>query len=118
MNVKRFLWVGVEDSNHLLGRTGGDKTPAFLTLQSLATFPGAALAVTIVWRFSHRFLDVPLADRDLVVGVASGVVGLVLLVWGWSSLKSGAERLGGIVLSAVNSMYLALSVVGVDVTLF
>jgi hypothetical protein len=117
MNLKSLFWVGVKETSHLDAYDDGAKTPAFLTLQSLATFPGAAVAVTVIWTFANKALEVPDSDRGMVVGIASAVVGLVLLIWGWPSLTNTGERVGGVFLSVVNSAFLALSVLGIDVSI-
>jgi hypothetical protein len=114
---RSLLWVKVRDTNALNARADGDQAPAFLTLQSLATFPGATLAVAIVWAFFNKVVGVGDHSRNLVVMISSGVIGLVLLVWGWRSLKTRGEKLGGVVIAIINTMYLVLAVLGIDITL-
>jgi hypothetical protein len=116
MSPRGWFWVRVKDSSRLDAHVEGAETPAFLTLQSLATFPGAAVAVTVIWTFLNKALGVADSERCLVIGIASGVVGLVLLIWGWASLTNFGERVGGVFLSIVNSAFLALSVLGIDVS--
>lgn len=94
---------------------GSSKTvPAFITLQSLVTFPGSAVAVTIVWRFFDSLLGI---DSRLVPVVAAFLVGGALY---WMSLEenlSRRDRVLGAGIAVINAMYLAMSVLGIDITL-
>jgi hypothetical protein len=95
--------------------TSGDDTkpaPAFVTIQSLATFPGAAIAVTIIWVFFDQVLGV---NHRAVPVVGAFVIAFLLFLLALKSASSGTEKLFALVLAAINGMYLALSVLGIDV---
>ena len=88
----------------------------FITLQTLASFPGAALVVTIVWRFFAAALGwesraVPLVTAFLVGGL------LYLISLGTAKPKTPGEWVTGAFIAIVNSMYLGLSVLGIDIAM-
>jgi hypothetical protein len=115
--LRGLLWIHVKDSSRLRAGDEEPKAPAFITVEGLATFPGASLAVAVVWTACNKLFGVADVDRNLVVLLASGLVGLVLYVWGWGSLTTPGQKFGAFVISIFNSLYLALTVLGIDITL-
>lgn len=89
---------------------------AFITVQTLASFPGAALAVTIVWRFLATALG---WESRSVPLVTSFVLGTILYIVSLEAArpKSFGQWLSGAFIAAVNSMYLGLSVLGIDIAM-
>jgi hypothetical protein len=89
---------------------------SFITVQTLASFPGAALAVTIVWRFLATALG---WDSRAVPLITSFVVGAILYIVTLEAArpKTIGQWLSGLFIAAINSMYLGLSVLGIDIGL-
>jgi hypothetical protein len=117
-SVKRLFFVRTKATNRIDGFTSPTDdtkpTPAFLTLQSLATFPGAALGVTIIWRFFDWAFGV---DHRAVPIVASFVVAGVIYIAGYSSDWQRRDKFLAGFIATLNGMYLAMSVVGIDIGL-
>jgi hypothetical protein len=114
--AKLFL-ISAKQSNGTDAHTsaGGTKpVPAFITIQSLATFPGSALAVTIIWRFCDAVFGV---NHRAVPVIASFVVAGILYAAAISKDMSKTEKVIGLFIATLNGMYLALSVLGIDVGL-
>lgn len=46
------------DSDTAGSQPAATSSPALITIQALATFPGASLVITVVWKFSDAILDI------------------------------------------------------------
>ncbi len=117
--LEKLLTTSVRRTNPLNADTtdqqpGAAQSPTFITIQSLATFPGAALAVTIIWKFFDGVLGV--ASRMIPVG-AGFLIGAALYSMAWKSLDTPQARLIGALIAVINAMYLVLSVLGIDIGL-
>lgn len=115
----RLLTTSVRASNPLDADTTADtesspQSPTFITIQSLATFPGAALGITIVWKFCDAILGI----ESRAVPVAAGLAIGALLYWmAWNTLGDIQARVAGAAIALINAMYLILSVLGIDIGL-
>jgi hypothetical protein len=100
-------------NSNTVGVAEEKEQPAFVTLQSLASFTGAAVAVTVVWKFFDRALDI---DGRGVPIAASFAIGLLL--WAQAAFRRPRPTWGyrgtQLVIALINSMYLYLSVIGID----
>ncbi len=89
-------------------------SPVFLTPQSLITFPGAALAINVVWN------AVAVVNRN---GATAALVPMVvaLLIGGliyWMSLgdkMTQKDRAIGLAIAVVNSLWLGLNALGISI---
>lgn len=88
----------VTDSNTAPGENTKD-APAFVTVQSLATFPGAAIAVGIVWKFFDAALGI---DHRAVPIVTAFIVAVALWLIAISKQTSTTEKGVGLVLATIN----------------
>jgi len=109
--LKRHTWVPV--SGIRIAADGKDQ-PAFITMAALLTFPGAALAVTIVWVVFDRVFKV---HSDAVPILAAYVVGFIIWLWGVTAepKPTPREKWFGLFIAFINSSYILLSVMGIDV---
>ena len=89
-------------------------SPVFLTPQSLASFPGAALAINILWNV------IAVVDRDFaklaIVPIVLGfIIGLVIYLISLGAGMSRKEKIIGLVIAVINSAWLGLNALGVDI---
>lgn len=88
--------------------------PVFLTPQSLVTFPGAALAINILWNF------IAVLSRDLaqlaIVPLGLGLlIGAIIYVVSLSPGMSRRDKLLGGFVAFINAAWLGLNALGVDI---
>lgn len=93
----------------------GGGTPVFITPQSLATFPGASLAVLVIWK-TLGLLTPALGSSNWVPFIASLVVGVVIYLVSITANMTSQDKLVGLFLGILNSFYIALFVIGVPLT--
>jgi hypothetical protein len=89
--------------------------PTFITAQSLATFPGATLAVTLIWYVGASLYD-PL-EHELVPFLASLSVGAFIYyisVSDEASVITRREKRIGIGVAFLNSLQIFAAVVGIS----
>jgi hypothetical protein len=97
------------------GGGAGADTPVFITPQAFATFPGASLAVLIIWKTLG--LVVPQVNTGYVVPfIASLIVGGLIYYMSLTATMTSKDRAVGLFLAFVNSCYLALFVIGIPLT--
>lgn len=100
--------------------SGGDPTspsggtPVFLTSQTIVTFPGASLAVLILWKMAG--LVIPSWNSNIVPIVLALIVGVIIYYVSLSDNMTRKERVLGGFLALLNSCYVALFVIGVPLT--
>jgi hypothetical protein len=118
VSVRDLFLTSTKTSNVADSNTSSESAtkpaPAFVTIQSLATFPGAALGVVIIWKFFDGVLGI---DNRAVPVISSFVIAGVLYLVALSGDLSKGEKVAAFVLAAINGMYLALSVLGIDIGL-
>src|SRR5215831_4432936 len=89
-------------------------TGVFITPQSLAAFPGASLAVTVIWLLAKRL--VPSIGSSPWVPFIASFVGAVIFVFTVSDAKAAPETrrqwVVAIAIAVFNSLYLAASALG------
>lgn len=88
---------------------------ALVTRQTVASFPVAAIAITLIWRFCAA----QGWDGRAVPMVAAAVLGVLLYV---ASLRSTRPRslgqwVSGALLATANSLFLGISVWGIDIAI-
>ena len=89
-------------------------SPVFLTPQSLVTFPGASLAINIVWN------AVAVVNRNWATAALVPMV-VALLIGGliyWASLSdqmARKDRAMGLAIALVNSLWLGLNALNVNI---
>jgi hypothetical protein len=87
-----------------------------MTVQTLASLPGAALLIWLVW----RLLDGAFGwDTAAVPTAGAGFVGLAVYIAGVGSARprSSGQWVSGGLIMAINALFLALAVLGLDWTL-
>lgn len=95
------------------GTTSG--TPVFLTPQSLVTFPGASLAVLILWKIIG--LIVPAWSTCNVVPITLALlVGALIYYISLTDEMTKKDKVLGAFLALLNACYVALFVIGVPLT--
>ncbi|MCS6843906.1 MAG: hypothetical protein NZ528_06215 [Caldilineales bacterium] len=96
------------------GPTAQPASPVFLTPQSLVTFPGAALAINILWNFI-AVLSKDLAQMAIVPLGLALVIGAIIYVVSLSPDMSRKDKLLGGFVAFINAAWLGLNALGVDI---
>lgn len=90
-------------------------TGVFITPQSLAAFPGASLAVTVIWVLAKKLVP-SIGPSPWVPFIASLIVGAAIFVFTVSDSKAAPKTrwqwVGAIAIAVFNSLYLAASALG------
>ena len=89
-------------------------SPVFLTPQSLASFPGAALAINILWNVI-AVVNKDFTKQAIVPIVLGFIVGLVIYLISLGAGMSRKEKNIGLVIALINSAWLGLNALGVDI---
>jgi hypothetical protein len=100
------------------GPAGGgqdSETPVFITPQSLVTFPGASLAVLILWKVLGLLFGTWVAGNWLPVVLSLGIGALIFYLSITPNMTKRDLWLGAF-LALLNSCYVALFVLGVPLT--
>lgn len=88
--------------------------PVFLTPQALFSFPGASLAVNLLWRFA-AVVHPPFANGVLVPIVSALLVGFVIYLQSETEEMNSKQKSVAIFIAFLNSIWLSLVVMGVDI---
>lgn len=91
-----------------------DLTPVFLTPQSLASFPGASIAVNIIWIVSAEIYR-PLSNSRIVPIVAALLVGLFIYSQSSTEGLTKKEKCRAIFIAFLNSLYIAAVALGLNI---
>jgi len=86
-----------------------------LTVQALTNFPLAAGVVTTAWQVVQKLVD---ASWETSAWTPMAIAGfLVFGIWlsSFGTLKTAADRLGGLVIGTFNAALLAAAVLGLEV---
>jgi hypothetical protein len=108
-------------STNALDSSGGDnKTPDFLTQQSLASFPIASAAVTAVWKLAKDaiFKDDKWASSAWVPLVLAALLIVAGLAYTWTDLSSTGKKIGACIIGGINAAMLTAAVLGIEVQVF
>ena len=98
------------------GQQGNDSgTPVFLTPQSLVTFPGASLAVLILWKILGMLVPA-WSTTNAVPIVLALLVGALIYYMSLTAAMDRKDRILGAFLALLNACYVALFVIGVPLT--
>lgn len=120
--VPEALLVTAPADSPLNGDTGAQppanqtQQPAFITTQTLATFSGASIGVTALWKVVAAVAGT-WADERWVPLVLSGLIGIWLVLKAFENADGPADYFGAVLVGAVNTAQLWAAVVGLDVVL-
>lgn len=89
-------------------------TPVFLTPQSLATFPGASFAISLIWNVSAAIYE-PLAQMKIVPIIASLFIGVIIFFQSYTENMSKAEKATAVFVAILNSLWLAAINLGINI---
>jgi hypothetical protein len=93
----------------------GSGTPVFLTPQSLVTFPGASLAVLILWK-TIGLLIPAWSSANAVAIILALLVGALIYSMSLTEAMDKKDKILGAFLALLNACYVALFVIGVPLT--
>lgn len=93
--------------------TEPDKVGAFITVQSLATFPAASTAVTVVWKVLGAVIP-GVAENKIVPLVVALVIGALIYLMSADKGQDAKAKLAGVVIAVINSFMLAAAALGLD----
>jgi hypothetical protein len=97
------------------GDSASSGTPVFLTPQSLVTFPGASLAVLILWKTMSLMIPA-WSGWNVVPIILSILVGALIYYMSLTDEMTRKDRVLGGFLAFLNACYVALFVIGVPLT--
>jgi len=109
------LGTTAEDANHLFNapaKNEDDKVGVFTTPQTLATFPGATAAVSVVWQVLTR-ADERLSNVFVPIGI-SLFVGLIIYLLTVRKGTIWRRTLAEIGIALINSFMIAAAVLGIS----
>jgi hypothetical protein len=89
-------------------------SPVFLTPQSLASFPGAALAINILWKLV-AVVDANFAKRAIVPLALAFLVGAVIFIISYDGKMPRKAKIVGVFIALINSAWLGLNALGIDI---
>lgn len=89
-------------------------SPVFLTPQSLISFPGATLAINILWNLI-AVLSKDFAKRAIVPIVLGFIIGIVIYLLSLGPGMSRKEKIIGLVIALINSAWLGLNALGINI---
>jgi hypothetical protein len=89
-------------------------SPVFLTPQSLVTFPGASLAINIVWN-AIAVVNRNWATAALVPMVVALLFGGLIYWISLSDQMARRDRVMGLAIAVVNSLWLGLNALNVNI---
>ncbi|MCC5611153.1 hypothetical protein LC612_31460 [Nostoc sp. CHAB 5834] len=89
-------------------------TPVFLTPQSLASFPGASVAVNIIWNIAASIYQ-PLAKSPFVPIIAALVVGSFIYSQSVTDNMTKNQKIAAMFITILNSLWLAAIALGINV---
>jgi hypothetical protein len=89
-------------------------SPVFLTPQSLVTFPGASLAINIVWN-ALAVINRNWASAALVPMVVALLIGGLIYWVSLSDQMARKDRAMGLAIAIVNSLWLGLNALNVNI---
>jgi hypothetical protein len=89
-------------------------SPVFLTPQSLVTFPGASLAINIVWN-AIAVVNRNWATAALVPMVVALLIGGLIYWISLSAQMARKDRVMGLAIAIVNSLWLGLNALGITI---
>lgn len=89
-------------------------SPVFLTPQSLVTFPGASLAINIVWN-AVAVVNRNWATAALVPMVVALLIGGLIYWVSLSDQMARKDRVMGLAIAFVNSLWLGLNALSVNI---
>jgi hypothetical protein len=95
-----------------------NQAAAFVTIQSLATFPVASGVIALVWNILGGVGD--WGDSRVVPFIAAVVVGAFLTIWSITDPASNMnkrDKLGAVFIGLVNILFLYAAAVGIDTSL-
>jgi hypothetical protein len=90
------------------------ESPVFLTAQSLASFPGAALAINILWHLV-AVINKDVAKLAAIPITIAFLVGTVIYLIGISGNMSRKDKVVGFVVAFINSAWLGLNALGISI---
>jgi hypothetical protein len=90
-------------------------TPVFLTPQSLLTFPGASLAVHIIWHIA-AIIHPPLANLNLVPILGALLIGIFIYSQSYTEEMTRKEKIAAMFIAVINSFWIAAIVLDIDIT--
>jgi hypothetical protein len=89
--------------------------PAFITSQSLATFAGGSVAITVLWKVANAVFG---WEGHLFPGIVAGVLGIYFF---WQAVEEGSLKgsaiLGAAIVAGVNACVLWAAAAGLDLGL-
>lgn len=89
-------------------------TPVFLTPQSLATFPGASLAINIIWNISAAVYQ-PLGNATWVPLIAACLIGIVIYQQSYTEPMNGKQKFSAILVTTINTLWLLSIALDIDI---
>ncbi len=89
--------------------------PAFITSQSLATFAGGSVVITVLWKVANALFG---WEGHWFPGIVAGVLGIFFF---WQALEAGnlkgSQILGAFIVALVNACVLWAAAAGLDLGL-
>jgi hypothetical protein len=89
-------------------------SPVFLTTQSLVSFPGASLAINILWNAVNVF-NSSLAQLTIVPMSLAFIVGIAIYLISVDEKMTRRQKFMGAFIAAINSAWLGLNALGIDI---
>jgi len=90
--------------------------PAFVTIQSLASFSGSSVVITGLWTIVQSAVSAGWADSRIVPAVFAALIGIFL---GWQAFEgknlSPANVFGTVLVTLINTAFLWAAACGIDV---
>jgi hypothetical protein len=115
-----LLTLTTRSESPLNANTGGTanqtEQPAFVTVQSFASFSGASALITAGWKLVQGAISAGWADSRLVPAVFAVLIGIYL---GWKAFEgkqlSPADSFGMVLVTVFNTAFLWAASCGIDV---
>ena len=90
------------------------ESPVFLTAQSLVSFPGAALAINILWHLI-AVINSDFARHGAIPIAIAFLIGAVIYLISINQSMSRRDKLIGVVVAIINSAWLGLNALGISI---
>lgn len=104
----------LDDEAQLTSKDAELVTPVFLTPASFASFPGASLAVNLIWIISAQVYQ-PLANLSIVPVIAALLIGFFIYQQSVTEGMSVKEKNLARLIAFLNSLYLAAFALGLNI---
>jgi hypothetical protein len=98
------------------GGEGGapGKVGAFITPQTLVTFPGASTVITVIWNLIGR-VNAAWKDDEIVLFIIALIIGMLIYLLSDDKGDDAKSKVSSFIIALLNSFMLAAAALGIDV---